>query len=140
MWTVMVTGWTRKTHAQRTGTPVTLHRGRIIAAGRYRSRGDRKCSSGTGSPPRQRMTHTHVSRSVATTLKVASLYYYFHGLRVQQYGRPRRRRWPSSCRQGTVLAVHGTAFQRRSNATAQRQLLARLRKLGYVMFYTTNTL
>lgn len=52
-----------------------------------------------------------------------------HGLRdEQQYG---RRSGPTSCRQGIVPAVDGTAFQRRSDATAQRQLTARLRKLGY---------
>lgn len=34
MWTAVVTGRTRKTHAQRTGTPMTPHRGHIIVAGR----------------------------------------------------------------------------------------------------------
>lgn len=64
------------------------------------------------------VTSTYVSRSVYLQARiVVSLFY---GLRVQRYGRPRPRRWSSSRGQGTVLAVHGTTLQRRSNATAQR--------------------
>lgn len=52
-----------------------------------------------------------------------------HGLRAERRGRSSGRPTPS--RPGTVPAVHRAAFQRRPDATTQRQLPARLRELGY---------
>lgn len=125
-------GRTQKIGAPWTGTPVTpctaggdLRLSVQVAGGETISMGSAVTGSVLPQPVAGR-TEQHPRQSVFGhhVWKVAH-----NGLRNEQC-----RDWPrpSTRRQGTILAVDGTAFQRRSDATAQRQLPARLRKFGYV--------
>jgi len=134
-------GRTRKTGAPRTGTPVTPRRTRerwAMVGGCRRGRryhgiggdGDRKCSSATSLRTDRPAAVTSVRVRWSPRVKSRTRSSRHHGLRDKQYGDRSR---PSSSRKGAVPAVDGTAFQRRSDATAQRQFPARLRELGYVL-------